>query len=267
LDAETLLAHTMQKERLDLYLQYESFVPSSLLEVYREYVRRRKGWEPVAYITGTREFFSIAFSVNPSVLIPRPETEHIIEQALSIAKGHAETGQQEPLRILDVGTGCGNVALTLARHLPDSWIVSADISADALTTAKGNLHEPGDSCGKVMLVQGDLLEWLHPGKASFHMVVSNPPYVSEADWHRLSPEIRDHEPKTALSPGQSGMEIQERILELAPNVLAPNGFLIMEIGEEQEEPLLAWVKQKGRYQACSVLPDYAGRPRVLLAEA
>lgn len=266
LDAEILLAHTMRKERLDLYLQYESPVPQSLLEVYREYVRRRKQWEPVAYITGTREFYSIDFEVNPSVLIPRPETEHLVEHAIRIAKDRQQGRRHAPLRILEVGTGCGNIPVALARALSDSWIVSVDISADALRTAKRNLDEPNDAYGKVRLVQGDLLEWLHPTNASFHMVVSNPPYVSAEDWNRLSSEIRNHEPKVALNAGKKGTELQERILDLAPQVLTANGTLIMEIDENQQEPLLETARHTGRYRTYDVFPDYTGKPRILLAE-
>lgn len=266
LDAEILLAHALEKDRLYLYLHYESHVQQTGLKAFRQRIQRRMNSEPVAYITGTREFYSIPFSVDPSVLIPRPETEHLVEHSLRHLKEQVDILQQAPLRILDLGTGCGNISIALAKHLPEARIVSVDISAGALATAKENLTVQTDPCGKVLFVQGDLLEWLAPNKPRFHIVVSNPPYVTTEEWEQLPLDVRDHEPKVALVAGSRGTEFQERILRDAAPLLLSRGILVMEIGESQEEDLLESAQGTGLYGNLQVLTDFAGKPRVLVAE-
>ena len=265
LDAEILLAHALEKDRLYLYLHYESQVPQDRLKAFRERIQRRMNKEPVAYITGRREFYSLPFSVDPSVLIPRPETEHLVEHSFRYVKERFATLEPERVRILEVGTGCGNIALALAKNLPKAWIVSVDISAGALATAGRNLKVQTDPCGKVHLVQGNLLEWSHPLRARFHIVVSNPPYVTEEEWELLPSEVRDYEPKTALCAGTRGTELQERILRQTAELLEDQGGLIMEMGETQEEALLEFAQHTGLYSELRVFPDYADKPRVLTA--
>jgi len=266
LDAEVLLANVLQWKRLDLYLHYEDTISNDFLTTYRQVIQRRKKFEPVAYITGHQEFFSIPFSVNPSVLIPRPETEHLVEYALKYVAGNPSLRTSGPLKILDVGTGSGNLSITLAKHLSESWIVAIDISIAALSTAKGNKQVFGDLPGNIFFLQGDLLSSLHPGSARFHIIISNPPYIADEDWDKLPPTVQQYEPRVALNGGRGGTEILEQILNNAGDFLFDEGILIMEIGEEQKDMVEAMTRATGLYQAPSILLDYAGKPRVLVAK-
>ncbi len=263
LDAEVLLAHALGEDRLTLYLNYSEKVPDDTLRSYRDLVRRRRDFEPVAYLTGTREFYSLPFSVSPSVLIPRPETEHLVEYALRFVQGHPDRVPSPTLRVLDIGTGSGNITMALAKHLPQARFVSVDICGDALGVAKENLSALPELKDRVSLIRGDLLEWLRPAGNGFDLIVSNPPYVTTGDWAGLSREVREYEPRKALDAGSRGTEIQERILADAAAVLKKGGGLLMEIGADQETPLRKALETLGLYEHVRIYPDYAGRPRIL----
>jgi len=265
LDAEVLLAHVLRRDRLALYLDYDAPVPEDARRAYRALIRRRRESEPVAYLTGTREFFSLPFVVNRSVLIPRPETEHLVELALRFLRRPYTPESPTPQRILEIGTGCGNIALTLAHHLPEAWVVSVDICPEALAVARRNIHGAPGVKERVSLVRGDLTSWLRQGCSGFHLIVSNPPYVSSHAWERLSPDVRDHEPRAALCGGPRGTEIQERILETALPFLRPNGLLLLEMGADQEAALRDRAEALEGYGTVQVFPDFAGKPRVLAA--
>ena len=186
LDAEVLLAHVLEQDRLALYLHYEDTVPGSALQAYKRLIRRRVNREPIAYITGMREFYSISFSVEPPVLIPRPETEHLVEYVLEHAKENAGSIGQGAFRILEIGTGSGNLCIALARHLPQAQIVSVDVSFSAISVAMKNLTGHPDCSEKIRLLQGDLLDGLHPDRARFHLIVSTPltcPPNPGTTWH------------------------------------------------------------------------------------
>jgi release factor glutamine methyltransferase len=263
LDAEVLLAHALGEDRLALYLHYQDEVASTALEAYRGLIRRRVHHEPIAYITGVREFYSIPLTVDPSVLIPRPETEHLVEHAVEHVRNHPEP---ERLGILEIGTGSGNLCIALARHLPGARIPSLDISFAAIQVAARNVRAHPDCSDRIHLLQGDLFECLHPERAKFHLIVSNPPYVPRESWDHLAPEVRDYEPRVALDGGHQGIEILGTIVSQAPTHLLPGGALILEIGEDQAEVLAGLVEATGHYRASRVLDDYAGKPRVLVAE-
>ena len=268
LDAEVLLAHALKKRRLDLYNEYLLRVGETERAAFRELVRRRRQAEPVAYITGVREFYSIPLEVDPSVLIPRPETEHLVEYALRFANtaGLAAIGPGAP-RVLDVGTGSGNISLALARHMPEARIVSLDVSASALAVAARNrTAQPEDVAGRVSLVQGSLLDCLHPERARFHLIVSNPPYVADAAWQDLPPDVREYEPRRALVAGPRGTEVQELLLRDVWRYLAEHGTLVMEMGYDQSQSLRDAAEAQGSYRDIEVLRDYAGQPRVLVAK-
>jgi len=265
LDAEVLLAHVLEKDRLGLYLDYDAVVEDGFLKCYRQLILRRVASEPVAYLTGMREFYSASFCVGPAVMIPRPETEHLVEHALLHLKKEFPARDPDSLRILDIGTGCGNLPVILSRNLEGAWIVSVDICAGALTLARRNRGLRSHAGARVFFVQGDLVEWLRPGRPLFHVIVSNPPYVSEQEWQGLQPEVRDHEPRLAICGGPAGTELQERILESAGRFLHENGALVMEIGESQSAAVRELADRSGLYADAGVFPDYAGRPRVLVA--
>ncbi len=265
LDAEVLLAHVLEQDRLALYLHYEDKVPGSALQAYKQLIRRRVNREPIAYITGMREFYSISFAVEPSVLIPRPETEHLVEYVLEHVKGDAGTTGQEALRLLEIGTGSGNLCIALAKHLPQAQIVSLDVSFSAIAVAMKNLRGHPDCSERIRLVQGDLLEGLHPERARFHLIVSNPPYVPNESWDDLAPEVREYEPRVALDGGRRGTEILHRILHSAARFLLPDGALVVEIGEDQAEAMAGMAEETGHYRQSRVLEDYAGKPRVFVA--
>ena len=265
LDAEVLLAHVLEQDRLALYLHYEDTVPGPALQAYRQLIRRRISHEPIAYITGTREFYSISFAVEPSVLIPRPETEHLVEYVLDRVKESARAAGEEALRLLEIGTGSGNLCISLASHLPQAQIVSLDVSLSAIAVAAKNLRGHPDCSERIRLVQGDLLEGLHPERARFHLIVSNPPYVAAESWDDLAPEVREYEPRTALDGGHRGTEILHRILHDAARFLLPEGALVLEIGEDQAEAMAHAAEETGHYRRSRVLEDYAGKPRVFIA--
>jgi len=265
LDAEVLLAHVLEQDRLALYLHYEDSVPGPALKAYRQLIRRRVNMEPIAYITGMREFYSIAFAVEPSVLIPRPETEHLVEYVLEHVKENIGTTGEEALRILEIGTGSGNLCVALAAHLPQARIVSLDVSFSAIAVAMKNLRGHPDCSERIRLVQGDLLEGLQPERARFHLIVSNPPYVPAESWDDLAPEIREYEPRVALDGGFRGTEILHRILRDAARFLLADGAIVLEIGEDQAESVAGAAEKTGHYRQSRVLKDYAGKPRVFVA--
>jgi len=265
LDAEILLAHVLEQDRLALYLHYENTVPEKALKTYRGLIRRRVNREPISYITGMREFYAISFTVDPSVLIPRHETEHLVEYVLQYAEAHHDTTEHGALKICEIGTGCGNLCIVLAKHLPQAQIVSMDISSPAILVANENLRRQPDCSERIRFFQGDLLEGLHPERAKFHLIVSNPPYVPTESWNDLPREIRDYEPRIAVDGGRGGTEILDRILGDAAKYLLPGGTLVVEIGEDQAEALLGKANDTGHYRQSKILEDYAGKPRVLFA--
>jgi len=265
LDAEVLLAHVLQQDRLNLYLHYDEPVREADRVAYRHLVRQRRTAVPVAYLTGCREFYSLPLHVSPSVLIPRPETEHLVEWSLRFLGARAPDREGRPPRILDVGTGSGNVALALAQHLPEARIVAVDICPRALAVARKNLDGRPDLSGRIALVRGDLLTGFRPGGPGFQLIVSNPPYVSAQDWDRLPPDVREHEPRLALVAGPEGTERLEQILQAALPLLSADGILLLEIGETQAERLRCAAGQQEGIRDVRVFPDYAGKPRVFAA--
>ncbi len=231
--AELLLAHAMGCSRLQLYTRHEAVPERPVLDRFRDAVRQVADGCPVAYITGTKEFFSLTFEVDRSVLIPRPETEVLVERAISFVRAAANQNEAAaaPLRILDLCTGSGCIAVSLARHLPHATLCASDISPTALEIARRNAARHGLS-ERVDLRLGDLLEpWR--GEPPFDLIVSNPPYIGRAEAADLSPAVRDHEPQIALFAGDDGLDILRRIVAQAPAHLAPGGRLMSEIGYRQ----------------------------------
>jgi release factor glutamine methyltransferase len=223
-------------------------------------ISRRMAREPLQYILGTQEFCGLDFHVNPAVLIPRPETELLVQEALR------EGGFAEGAVLVDVGTGSGCVAVTLATILSGMRIFALDCSGDALTVARGNAerHGVGD---KITWKEGDLLEPLCECNlvGAVDAIVSNPPYIADEVWGGLQPEVRDFEPRLALVAGQKGTEFHERLLHEALQFLAPGGLLVMELGQDQAPHVRQVAEQAGGYTGLQTITDEAGIERVMIA--
>ncbi|HSA62284.1 MAG TPA: peptide chain release factor N(5)-glutamine methyltransferase [Nitrospiraceae bacterium] len=256
-----LLAHALGLQRHHLASKAEQPVSNELWARAELLVARRAAREPLQYILGTQEFCGLEFHVSPAVLIPRPETELLVQEV--VRRG----GLHEGGILVDVGTGSGCVAITLATILNRARIVALDRSPEALAVAKLNAerHAVGD---KIEWVEGDLLLPLRArGMAGeVDVLVSNPPYIAEADWPGLQPEVRDYEPRLALVGGPRGTELPERLLRDAREFLAPGKLLVMEIGQDQAATLRRTAEQIGGYAALQVVEDAAGIDRVVIAQ-
>ncbi len=259
--ASVLLAHCLQCTRLDLYLRYDKPLTAAELDCYKRLLRRRLAQEPIPYITGHQEFWSLDFLVSPAVLIPRPETELIIEAVLKYAADFPDAPANR--RILDVGTGSGVLAVVLAKEFPQAQVVALDQSAAALAVARENSrrHEVQD---RVALVQGDLLAPLAP-EPFFDIIVSNPPYVPTHEWEQLPLEIRDHEPRLALDGGPDGLEVIRLLVPEVHHLLRPGGLLALEVGQGQAEMVAQLLAQTRAYAPAKIIPDYQHIGRVVTA--
>ncbi|MCP4715099.1 MAG: peptide chain release factor N(5)-glutamine methyltransferase, partial [Deltaproteobacteria bacterium] len=229
LDAELLLAHVLNKDRVQLYLDYNCPVTVDELGRYRELVKRRAAREPVAYITGIKEFWSIELGVSPAVLIPRPDTEVLVERAVALLVDGASTKLH--LRVLDIGTGSGALAVALARELTTVSVVGLDVSPGALAVAQRNIN----ACGlqdRVQLVCGNATASLKP-MAEFDIIIANPPYVCTGDLERLEPEVADYEPRSALDGGADGLRFYRSWIPGLPEFLCRDGHVLFEIGCDQ----------------------------------
>jgi len=257
--AETLLAHALSKDRLFLYLNYDRPLEADELNSFRTSIKRRLTGEPTQYITRTQEFWSLPFRVNPHVLIPRPETEVLVEAALDFLRS-----AEPDVNIMDIGTGSGAIAVALARELPEAKIVATDVSMVALQLARYNarLHEVEE---KIQFVCGDMFGLISNNWQRFGLVVSNPPYVSQAQLAKLPREIRDYEPRYSLDGGPDGLTAIRCIIKEAPSTLRRGGGLIMEMGADQTERVTELVLASKRYQGHRIIKDYSGMDRVLVA--
>lgn len=256
LDAELLLAHGLGVERLQLYLDFDKPLSAAELRVYREAVRRRIAHEPVAYITGSREFWSRRFAVSPAVLVPRPETELLVEQAIALLRGR-QTATPRPL-VLDVGTGSGAIAVTLALELPEVIVMAIDLASAALRVARGN----GQALGApVRWLCADLLASLVP-RPSFDLVLANLPYVASADLPALAPEVRDWEPRHALDGGADGLDVIRALVAQVRSRLRPGGQVLLEVGAGQAPVVAALLRSVGLAGVRS-WRDLAGIERVV----
>ncbi len=252
-EAALLLGEVLRLSEAQLVARADEDVPEPAAVSYGQLIRRRADRIPVAYLLGRREFHGRAFAVDPRVLIPRPETEHLVEEALNCIDAGA--------RVLDVGAGSGCIAVTLALERPDSRIVATDVSPGALAVAAANSRGHGVA-DRVRLVRADLLSGLRPG--AFDVVVSNPPYIDVGDWPSLMPEIRDHEPPEALLAGD-GLDIYRRLFAAA-GFLHAGQRLLLEIGKGQLEAVRE-LAEGGGFDVERVVADLAGIPRVVRLRA
>ncbi|MGA3135943.1 MAG: peptide chain release factor N(5)-glutamine methyltransferase [Terracidiphilus sp.] len=282
-DAELLLLHVLGKNKSWLMAHSEDKLPATGTSQFTGLLERRFRGEPIQYITGETEFYGLPLCVTPDVLIPRPETEHLVEKVLELAARFPNP------RIVDVGAGSGAIAIALARHLPHAAITAVDLSAPALSIARENAKRNGVS-GRIRFLEGDLLAPLvesaqqtyssvpHPsrvlcekgGKARlstmerFEIVVSNPPYVPTTDRDTLSVEVRDYEPALALFAGGDGLDICRRLIPSAFDALTPGGFLVLEIGDGQSHAITGLLSASG-FRQIEFLPDLQSIPRVACA--
>ncbi|MGH9480627.1 MAG: peptide chain release factor N(5)-glutamine methyltransferase [Terriglobales bacterium] len=252
LAAEVLLAHLLQRDRAYLYAHPEDELPAPLADRLTALAARRAAGAPLQYLTGVQEFYGRAFAVSPAVLIPRPETELLVEAAL------ARMPAQSSLRVLDVGTGSGCIAVTLALERPAAQLLATDLSPAALAVAAANARRLG---AQVEFMESDLLAGV---SGRFDLIVSNPPYVSEAEFATLQPEVRDHEPRLALVAGPRGTEHYARLISRAHASMRPGGWLLLELGYASAHAVRALLGQG--WSGVETRPDLQGWPRLLAAQ-
>jgi release factor glutamine methyltransferase len=254
LDAETLLLHALHQNRAWLLAHWEDEAEDEVAGAYDGLIARRETGEPIQYITGSSEFFGLPFSVGPGVLIPRPETEHLVEEVIRLASEFDAT----PLQFADIGTGSGIIAVAVANALPLAQISAIDSSAQALAIARDNARR-NHLEARIQFFEGDLLTPL--AGQTFHIIASNPPYIPTSESESLSVEVREHEPHSALFAGEDGLDLYRRLIPEAHALLAPGGWLVLEIGYGQQ-PAIGQMLQANDYTEIHFLPDYQGIPRV-----
>ncbi len=255
LDAEVLLAHLLGQDRAWLYAHPEYTLSRSQLSAYQSLVARRAQREPIGYLTGHKEFYGLDLIVSPDVLIPRPETEHLVDRAV-----YWLTTSAAPGVIADVGTGSGAIAVALAVHIPQAHIIAIDTSSAALTVARRNTVRHGVA-NRVHCVQGDLLT---PLTGPLRLVVANPPYLRQAELTAAPPEVARWEPRAALDGGPDGLATIRRLLEQASERLSPDGALLMELGAQQGDDVLRLARHHLPTATVEIARDYVGRDRVLI---
>ena len=257
--AEILLAHVLQVQRIDLYLRYDQPLSGDELHRFKKLVRRRIAREPVAYITGSREFWSLDLHVGPDVLIPRPETECLVEAVLKILS--APDGERQ-LRVLDLGAGSGAISIALARQARRHSYIAVDSSPQAVATARENAVRHGHE-GHIAFVAADWLSAFSK-QVRFDIVVSNPPYIRSADIGGLQPEIRNYEPRVALDGGSDGLTCIRYLIQHSGDFLVPGGFLLLEIGYDQQNAVADIVRRNGWCAQVDFSQDYSGIDRIAI---
>lgn len=258
LDAEVLLAHALECKRIDLYgIRFGDIAEDDVRKRYKELIRRRLEGCPVAYLVGRKEFFGLEFEVTPAVLIPRPDSELVVTECLSLAK------KMPHPRALDIGTGSGNLAIAVAHQHSGARVTAIDVSAEALEVARRNAirHRVGE---RIRFLAGDLLAPLAADER-FNFVLSNPPYIPREELDKLPQGVRDFEPKAALDGGPAGFAVFERLLDQSRRFLEPDGYLIVEIGAPQEQPARQRFESYPEFELAATIHDYSGHPRVLRA--
>jgi len=260
LEAEVLLRHALSLDRTQLYLRLGDELPAQADSAYQASLQRRLQREPTAYIVGHKEFYGLALEVGPGVTIPRPETELLVEEALTQARRMLQRAPS--VTIVDVGTGCGGIALALASHLPAARVIATDVSPAALSFARRNAETLGLT-PHVCFICGDLLS---PLRQPIDVIVANLPYVKSSAWLELAPEIRCHEPRQALDGGPDGLRLIERLLRQAPTHLRPGGAVLLEIGYDQGPAATALAAATFPKAAIAVKKDLASLDRMLVVQ-
>lgn len=257
--AEILLAHVLKLKRIELYVHYDQPLTRGELEQFKAFIKRRIQREPVAYILGTRGFWTIDVRVSKDVLIPRPETECLVEEALSRL---TQDRSSVVKRVLELGTGSGAIILALALQRPQNIFFASDNSMNAVQIAAENVRDHGLQ-GRIHFFCGDWLDPTRPDAEPFSMILSNPPYIRKDEISRLQPEIYQYEPLTALDGGPDGLDCLKRIITTAHNILTPGGNLLLEIGYDQRPAVQEIIDSTSRYENVQFLKDYSGHNRVV----
>ncbi len=264
INAEILLAHALSCDRIELHTNPGKIINDGDISKYKTLINKRANHVPLQYITVHVEFMSLDFVVDEHTLLPRQDTEILVETVLNKIKN--KTFSNKTMTIVDIGTGCGNIAISLASNLKNVQVYASDISRDALAVAGINVrrHKVAD---RVHLLHGNLFEasngYLDRGNVDF--IVSNPPYVREADWNKLEPEINEHEPREALVGGKDGLRFYKRIIREAPEWLKPEGFLILEVGETQAETITKLIETEGHFEKIEITKDLQKIDRIVTA--
>jgi len=262
--AEILLADLLMMARPLLYVETHRLLSAQQCQGYARRLERRLRGEPLQYITGRQDFWSLEFAVNSYVLIPRPESELLVEQGVRLAQQWWHARQQAPLYLLDVGTGSGNLAISLAHILPQSQVWGIDSALGALRVAQWNAQRL-QVAARLTWICGDLVAPLRGRKRDFALCVSNLPYVTTAEWQQLPREIKENEPPSALLGGGDGLCLIRRLIATSPAVLAPGGSLLLEVGWRQAAAVVESIRAGGQFQDVGVYQDMAGIDRVVWA--
>ncbi len=257
LDAEVLLSHALGCKRLELYTRHEDEPSEEQRAKFKDLVQQRLKGCPVAYLVGRKEFFSLEFEVNRDVLIPRPDTETVVDECLRLAKGMTAPA------VLDVGTGSGCLAAAVAKYHKTARFTATDVSAAALAVAGQNAARHGVA-ERIRFLQGDLYAPLPAGE-QFDFILSNPPYIPHGDIPTLPVGVRDYEPHSALDGGADGYAVFDRLVAGAAERLKPGGYLLVEIGSAQEGPARRRIEAAGAFELGRIIFDGSGHPRVLRA--
>jgi release factor glutamine methyltransferase len=263
--AEVLLSDLLGTTRPCLYLEADCPLSTDQQGTFSKRLQRRLRGEPVQYITGKQEFWSLEFAVNSHVLIPRPESEVLVEQGVYLAQAWCTTHPHARLAILDVGTGSGNLAISLAHTLPQAQVWAVDRAYEALRVARYNAQHLGVA-ERLHWVCNDLLTAFQDGIRCFALCVANLPYVTAAEWQSLPREIKDHEPRGALCGGQDGLELIRCLVASSPEVLAPGGILLLEVGWQQASAVQETIRQQRHFSSTGIYRDLAGIERVVWAQ-
>lgn len=256
LDAEVLLAHALGCRRIELYTRFDEEASEEARDRLRPLARRRLDGCPVAYLVGIKEFFSLEFEVSPDVLIPRPDTETLVTEALQRVQ------KMDSPAVLDMGTGSGNIAIALARHCQTAQVVAVDISGAALEVARRNAERLGVA-ERIEFIESDLFASV-PQDRRFDLIVSNPPYVATEEWDGLDRGIRDFEPRIAVDAGPGGFGVIERLIAGACRFLKTGGTLLVEVGERQAQAVAQRFEQHPSYVAVATIRDGGDRPRAVV---
>lgn len=264
MNAELLLAHAVNLSREGLYVRLHREIQEGEKGALERLIQRRISGEPLQYILGQQEFWSINFKVDSRVLIPRPETELLVEQSLLILSEKV-LGQNPS--VLEIGTGSGAIAIALAKEVTHMFLVATDISRDALVLAKENAKSAGVQ-DRIQFVNGDLLGPFHSSEERkvFDLIVSNPPYIVRSEIGSLAKEVRDYEPVIALDGGKDGLEFYRRLVCQAPSFLREGGWLLVEVGQGQAQRVVEQIQKSGTFLEPKILQDLAGIERVVKAQ-
>ncbi len=260
LEAEVLLAHALKLKRIDLYVQHERVLKAEELKPFKTLILRRIKKEPIAYITGHKPFMSLDFKVNPDVLIPRPETEKLVEIVIDIAKK-----EDRKFKILDLCCGSGAIAVSLAKYLENALIWAADLSSKAIEISRLNAKNMGVE-DRIKFYCGNLFESLPAGER-FDIIVSNPPYIPSSEIEKLQPDVRLFEPKAALDGGPDGLGFYRVIISGTGSRLEKGGSLVLEVGQGQAGPVSGLIRESGLFEEPRIIEDYNGIERVVIARA